>query len=92
MLVWKPERIYGEALAEYLYSAGHIVSIVNPVRIKAFALRHNSLLKAFSDRLLNRGKVKMQVIGAVMRKLLHMAFGILKSQKPFDPNFLSATP
>jgi len=26
--------IYGEALAEYLYKAGHIVSIVNPVRIK----------------------------------------------------------
>lgn len=29
--------IYGEALAEYLYNAGHIVSIVNPVRIKGFA-------------------------------------------------------
>ena len=56
------------------------------------AMRHNPLLKAFSERLLSRGKVKMQVIGAVMRKLLHMAFGILKSQKPFDPNFLSATP
>jgi len=49
------------------------------------AMRHNPLLKAFSDRLLGRGKVKMQAISAVMRKLLHMAFGILKSQKPFDP-------
>jgi len=56
------------------------------------AMRHNPLLKAFSDRLLNRGKVKMQAISAVMRKLLHMALGILKSQKPFDPNFCSATP
>lgn len=56
------------------------------------AMRHNPLLKVFSDRLLERGKAKMQVIGAVMRKLLHQVFGILKSQKPFDPNFLSTTP
>jgi len=25
---------------------------------------------------------------AVMRKLLHLAFGILKSGQPFDPNYL----
>ncbi|WP_341732440.1 transposase [Microcoleus sp. EPA2] len=56
------------------------------------AMRHNPLLKAMSDRLLGRGKVKMQVIGALMRKLVHLAFGILKSQKPFDPNYLTATP
>jgi transposase len=56
------------------------------------AMRHNPLLKAMSERLLSRGKVKMQVIGALMRKLVHFAFGILKSQKPFDPNYLSATP
>jgi transposase len=56
------------------------------------AMRHNPLLKAMSERLLGRGKVKMQVIGAVMRKLVHLAFGILKSQKPFDPNYLTATP
>lgn len=53
------------------------------------AMRHNPLLKTFSERLLTRGKVKMQIIGAVMRKLLHLAFGILKSQKPFDPNYLT---
>jgi len=53
---------------------------------------HNSLLKARSDRLLDRGQVKMQAISAVMRKLLHMALGILKSSKPFDPKILSATP
>lgn len=56
------------------------------------AMRFNPLLKAMSDRLLGRGKVKMQVIGALMRKLVHLAFGILKSQKPFDPNYLTATP
>jgi transposase len=56
------------------------------------AMRHNPLLKAMSERLLGRGKVKMQVIGALMRKLVHLAFGILKSQKPFDPNYAIATP
>ena len=28
---------YGEALAEYLYSLGHTVSVVNPARIKGHA-------------------------------------------------------
>jgi len=27
----------------------------------------------------------MVIICAIMRKLVHMAFGILKSGKPFDP-------
>lgn len=51
------------------------------------SMRHNPLLKAFSDRLLDRGKAKMQALGAIMRKLVHLAFGILKSQQPFDPNY-----
>jgi len=55
------------------------------------AMRCNPLLKAMTERLLGRGKVKMQVIGALMRKLVHLAFGILKSQKPFDPSYLLAT-
>lgn len=56
------------------------------------SMRHNPLLKTFSERLLDRGKAKMQAIGAIMRKLVHLAFGILKSQKPFDPNYSIATP
>jgi hypothetical protein len=27
----------------------------------------------------------MLIIGAMMRKLIHVAFGVLKSGKPFDP-------
>jgi transposase len=42
--------------------------------------------------LLDRGKAKMQAIGAIMRKLVHLAFGILKSQQPFDPNHSLTTP
>jgi hypothetical protein len=30
----------------------------------------------------------MEVIAAAMRKLLHIAYGILKSGRPFDPNYL----
>jgi transposase len=56
------------------------------------SMRHNPLLKAFCERLLDRGKAKMQAIGAIMRKLVHLAFGILKSQKPFDPNYSLTTP
>jgi hypothetical protein len=29
----------------------------------------------------------MLIVGAAMRKLLHLAFGVLKSGKPFDPSF-----
>jgi len=32
-----------------------------------------------------RGKLPMLFLGAMMRKLLQVAFGILKSAKPFDP-------
>ncbi|MDT4894924.1 MAG: hypothetical protein QOH25_2279, partial [Acidobacteriota bacterium] len=28
---------------------------------------------------------EMQIIGAVMRKLIHLAYGVLKSGKPYDP-------
>ncbi|MEG4628123.1 hypothetical protein QUB56_00460 [Microcoleus sp. AR_TQ3_B6] len=57
----------------------------------AVAMRHHPLLKAMSERLLGRGQVKMQVIGALMRELVHLTFGILKSQKPFDPSCAIAT-
>jgi hypothetical protein len=29
----------------------------------------------------------MSVIGAVMRKLIHLAYGVLKTGKPFDPDW-----
>jgi len=51
------------------------------------ARQHNPILKAFADQLAARGIPKMAVIAAVMRKLLHLAFGILKSGQPFDPHF-----
>ncbi len=49
------------------------------------AIKHNPTIKAMSVRLKERGKCPMQIIGAAMRKLVHLAYGVLKSGKPFDP-------
>lgn len=51
------------------------------------AIRHNPVLAVFARRLREAGKPKMVVIAAVMRKLLHIAFGVLKHQRPFNPNW-----
>ena len=51
------------------------------------AKQHNPVIAAFCDRLMLNGKRPMQVVVAAMRKLLHLAFGVLKSGKPFDPEF-----
>jgi transposase len=53
------------------------------------AQRFNPILRPFAQRLLDRGLCHMAVITAVMRKLLHLVFGILKSGRPFDPAFAS---
>ena len=51
------------------------------------AQRHNPILRAFAERLAERGKSGKVIICAVMRKLLHLAWGVLRSGRPFDPNF-----
>lgn len=51
------------------------------------ARTHNPVLKAFGDRLAEAGKSDMAIIGAVMRKLLRLAYGVLKSGVPFDPDY-----
>ena len=44
------------------------------------------------QRLKDQGRLKpKQIVGAAMRKLLHLCFGVLKTGKPFDPNHASAT-
>lgn len=41
--------------------------------------------KRFRQRLADAGKPPMLILGAMMRKLLQVAYGVLKSAKPFDP-------
>lgn len=50
------------------------------------AKHHNPIVRSFCQRLASNGKTKMEVIGAAMRKLIHIAFGVVKSGKAFDPN------
>jgi transposase len=54
------------------------------------ALRSSDFFKAWAEPLRTRGKSKMSVIGAAMRKLIHLAYGVLKTGKPFDPNWAKA--
>ncbi len=51
------------------------------------ALRCSPFFQAWAEGLRQRGKSKMAVIGAAMRKLVHLAYGVLKTGKPFDPEW-----
>lgn len=50
------------------------------------ALRCNPVVRELGRRLEQSGKCKMVIIGAAMRKLLHIAFGVLKTRTPFVEN------
>lgn len=51
------------------------------------ALRFNPPIRTFCQRLKANGKNGKAIACAAMRKLIHIAFGVLKSGKPFDPNY-----
>lgn len=52
------------------------------------AKRHNNHLSPFVTRLKEKGKAPKAIICAVMRKLAHWVFGILKSAQPFNPKLV----
>ena len=54
------------------------------------ALRCSPFFQAWAEGLIKRGKCKMSVICAVMRKLIHLAYGVLKTGKEFDPQWAKA--
>jgi transposase len=51
------------------------------------ALRCSPFFQTWAKGLQERGKSKMSVICAVMRKLIHLAYGVLKTGQPFDPEW-----
>ena len=53
------------------------------------AWKHNPLIHIFCERLKANGKNGKAIVCAAMRKLIHIAFGVLKSGKPFDPNYVA---
>lgn len=51
------------------------------------ALRYNPILQVFGARMKANGLAPKAVVGAAMRKLAHLIYGVVKSGKPFDANF-----
>jgi transposase len=54
------------------------------------AIRFNPSLQLLATRLRAAGKPPMLIIGAAMRKLIHVAFGVLKSGRPYDADLAKA--
>lgn len=54
-------------------------------------VRHNPVLKAFYQRKIQQGLAKKSALVAAMRKLLHLVYGVLKHQQPFDPEYQQLT-
>jgi transposase len=52
--------------------------------------RHCNEVKPWADAIALRTHSKKAALGAVMRKLLHVIFGVLKHHKPFNPAFVSS--
>lgn len=73
-----------------LTSNGNLSKVGNAQLRKALfmptlgAKKYNPLVEEFCNRLTRKGKAKMVVIAAAMRKLLHIVFGVLKNKKPFS--------
>lgn len=70
------------------------LSKAGPARIRAVlymaavvATRHNPHVKALYERLLAKGKTKMSALGAAMRKLVHLCFGVLKTRIPYQADY-----
>lgn len=55
------------------------------------AMQNNPILRSFAQRLAQKDKPKKVIIAAVMRKLLHIAYGVLKNRTPFDPHYATAS-
>jgi len=51
------------------------------------AIQHNPVVKALAKRMEAKQKTKSAIRVAAMRKLMHLAYGVLKNQTPFDPAY-----
>ena len=56
------------------------------------AKQHDPHVKAYFQHLVDNGKLPLQAVCAVMRKLLHAIHGMLKDNKPFDNTRFYAIP
>ena len=51
------------------------------------SIQCNPVMIAFYNRLKDKGKNGKVIVCAIMRKLVHVIFGVLKSGKKYDPNY-----
>lgn len=83
--------------ADRPYGKAHISRIgVSRIRSNLYmpslnCICHENYFSEFYNRLVNKGKAKKLAITAVSRKILLTAMGVLKNQKPFDPNWSERT-
>ena len=52
------------------------------------SIQCNPIIQAFYHRLKGKEKNGKVIVCAIMRKLVHLIFGIMKSGKPFDQNYV----
>ena len=48
-------------------------------------MRHNPIIRDFANKLRKAKKHSFAIIMAAIRKLLHLVFGVIKNDAPFDP-------
>jgi len=51
------------------------------------ALDWNPVIQSLDERMTKTNHHRMEIVIAAMRKLLHLAYGVLKTQLPFDPDY-----
>ncbi|MBI5237333.1 MAG: IS110 family transposase [Deltaproteobacteria bacterium] len=51
------------------------------------ATKYNPIISNFYRRLIESGKNGKAAVCAAMRKLVHIIYGVLKTGKPFNPNY-----
>ena len=52
------------------------------------ALRYNPIIVELKEWLTKAGQAKMAVVGATMRKLIHISYGVLKHKQPFRADYV----
>lgn len=78
--VYKPPRL-SKAGDGAMRAALYMVAVV--------ATRYNPDIRVQYKRLVGQGKSKMSALGAAMRKLVHICFGVLKTQQPYASRTVS---
>lgn len=53
--------------------------------VAVVATQHNPDIRTHYRRLVSQGKSKMSALGAAMRKLVQICFGVIKNQQPYQP-------